>query len=209
MILALLLAYLIGSIPFGLLITRWAGLGDIRSFGSGNIGATNVLRKGGKKLGALTLALDIGKGVAAVLAAYALTDGIITAYFTAYYAMLAALIGHCFPVWLKFKGGKGVATAIGVIVAYHHIIASTPFYLVILPLACVWIGTLLLTRYVSLASIVAAISLPFITMYGSQTGAVEILIALLVLFKHRDNIRRLRRGEEHRFSFSRKKEPSA
>ncbi len=195
-VLALLVAYLIGSVPFGLLLSHAVGAGDIRKVGSGNIGATNVLRSGRKGLALVTLLLDIAKGIAGIYAAWRLgaksTD-------IAHYAMLAAILGHCFPVWLQFKGGKGVATAIGVIIGYYHLVLAVPFYMLLLPLFGVWVLVFAISRFVSLASIVAASSLPLITLYLSGQWQVETAIAVLIIALHRANIQRLMRGEEMGF----------
>jgi glycerol-3-phosphate acyltransferase PlsY len=177
-------AYLLGSIPFGLLLTRLAGLGDIRGIGSGNIGATNVLRTGRRELAALTLLLDGGKGAAAVLLAGVLFPG------TELLAGLAALLGHLFPVWLKFKGGKGVATAIGVIIAL-----SWPMGVTIM---VVWLIVALLSRYSSLAALVSIGLTPFYAVLLGRTDLLwlAVIIIGLVTFKHRANIRRLIDGAE-------------
>ena len=145
-LLALLLGYALGSIPFGLLLTRMAGLGDVREIGSGSIGATNVLRTGNKGLAAATVLLDAGKGVAAVVIAGALWPG------TEGVAAIGAIIGHCFPVWLRFKGGKGFATAAGVLAALA--------WPVVLVCAAVWAATLALSRISSVSSLVAVIAAP-------------------------------------------------
>jgi len=183
---AFLIAYVLGSIPFGLLLTRLAGTEDLRSIGSGNIGATNVLRTGRKGLAAATLLLDLIKGLAAVWAAghfFAGTEGL---------AALAAVIGHCFPVWLKFRGGKGVATTAGIAFGLGWPIG--------LAYALVWLGMLALTRISSLAGISAAVVLP---LAASALGRIAIVpwlaaIAALVVFLHRANIARLRNGTEPR-----------
>ena len=184
-----LLAYVLGSIPFGLILTRAAGLGDIRRIGSGNIGATNVLRTGHKALAAATVLLDGGKGALAVLLAR------IWGPEMAALAAVCAVAGHVFPVWLRFKGGKGVATAAGALLAFQWPVG----------LACgaTWLATALLTRYSSLAAIVAVLLAPLyawlITQQTLPTAAVAI-VALLVLERHRDNARRLLRGEESRIT---------
>ena len=178
------LGYLLGSVPFGLLLTRLAGLGDIRRIGSGNIGATNVLRTGNKGLAALTLLLDGGKGAAAAL--IGLRFGIDMAVI----AGAAALVGHIFPVWLRFKGGKGVATALGVLLA------------IALPagaLACLtWLLVAAVTRYSSLAALVSLATAPVYAWWlvDHQRMELAIFIAVLVWFRHAANIRRLVRGEE-------------
>jgi len=182
-----LLAYLAGSIPFGLVLTRLAGVGDIRAIGSGNIGATNVLRTGKKGLAAATLLLDAGKGAAAVL---------IARRFGAEMAALAAVavvVGHIFPVWLRFRGGKGVATAGGAVLAY--------LWPVGLAAGATWIAVALLTRYSSLAAIIACALAPVYALLFAHTvlpTATVLVLALLVLLRHQANMRRLLRGEESR-----------
>ncbi|MES2442181.1 MAG: glycerol-3-phosphate 1-O-acyltransferase PlsY [Pseudomonadota bacterium] len=181
---ALLLGYLLGSIPFGVLLTRAGGAGDLRVIGSGNIGATNVLRTGRKGLAAATLLLDLGKGAAAVLLADALFPG------TAMLGGLAAFVGHCYPAWLKFKGGKGVATLLGVVLAL-----SWPSGLVY---AGVWLGLFAALRYSSLAGMTAAISAPVSAAFFDRSELVLMLLglALIVVWKHRENIDRLLSGTE-------------
>ena len=178
--------YLLGSIPFGLLITRLAGTGDLRRQGSGNIGAINVLRTGRKDLAALTLLLDGGKGAVAVLVAGQLGPDM------ALFAAAGVIIGHVFPIWLRLKGGKGVATAFGVLLALD--------WLVGLVAGALWLAVAALTRYASLASLFAMLSVPGLSkMLGAPTiGNFSIALALIILFKHIDNIRRLRRREEPR-----------
>jgi len=179
--------YLLGSIPFGLLLTRLAGLGDIRAIGSGNIGATNVLRTGNKELAAATLLLDAAKGAAAVLIARQWGPDM---------AILAgggAIIGHVFPLWLKFRGGKGVATGLGVLLAIKW-----PIGLV----ACgVWAATAALFRYSSLAGLLAMASAPIAAWFlaNSQIAQLALFIAVLVWARHHVNIRRLLKGEESKF----------
>lgn len=183
---ALLLGYLLGSIPFGVLLTRAAGAGDLRKIGSGNIGATNVLRTGRKGLAAATLLLDMAKGAVAVLLAEALLPG------TAVLAATAAFIGHCYPVWLKFRGGKGVATLMGVVLALHW-----PSGLVY---AAVWLGLLAIVRISSVSGMAAAISAPVSAAFFGRIDLVLVLLALalIVLWKHRENIDRLLSGAEPR-----------
>jgi glycerol-3-phosphate acyltransferase PlsY len=183
---ALLLGYLLGSIPFGLLLTRLGGAGDLRSIGSGNIGATNVLRTGRKGLAAATLLLDLGKGAAAVLIAEALWPG------TAPLAGLAAFLGHCYPAWLKFDGGKGVATLMGVVLALHW--PSAAVY------ALAWIGLLALVRISSLSGMAAAASAPVSAAGFGRFDLVLLFLALalIVLWKHRANLDRLLAGTEPR-----------
>ncbi|MDT8760504.1 glycerol-3-phosphate 1-O-acyltransferase PlsY [Sphingomonas psychrotolerans] len=183
---AILLGYLLGSIPFGVLLTRMAGAGDLRQIGSGNIGATNVLRTGRKGLAAATLLLDLAKGAAAVLLAAWLLPG------HAVLAGMGAFLGHCYPVWLRFRGGKGVATLMGIVVALHW-----PSGLVY---AGVWLGLLAALRISSLAGITAAISAPVSVAFWGRIDLVLLLLALalIVLWKHRDNIDRLLSGTEPR-----------
>lgn len=181
---ALVFGYFLGSIPFGLILTRLAGLGDVRSIGSGNIGATNVLRTGNKKLAAATLIFDMLKGTVAVLIASRYGPNAAIA------AGLGAFIGHLFPVWIGFKGGKGVATYLGVLIGL-----AWPGALVF---AAVWIVTALLTRYSSLAALIASIIVP-IALYFQGSPAIAILFAIMtviVFFKHKTNITRLLNGSE-------------
>ncbi|HXE00988.1 MAG TPA: glycerol-3-phosphate 1-O-acyltransferase PlsY [Hyphomicrobium sp.] len=179
--------YLLGSIPFGLLFTRAAGLGDVRRIGSGNIGATNVLRTGRKGIAAATLLFDAAKGAVAVL--------VVHHYFgqgPAILAGLGAFLGHVFPVWLKFKGGKGVATYLGVLLATVWQAAAV--------FAAVWLAVAAATRISSLAAMVATIAAPIaVYAWGSKEFAmVAALISVIILIKHRGNIRRLMAGEEPR-----------
>jgi acyl phosphate:glycerol-3-phosphate acyltransferase len=183
------IAYLIGSIPFGLILTRLLKAGDLRTIGSGNIGATNVLRTGRKGLALATLFLDALKGALAVWAAYRFFGPDM-----AVVAGLGAVLGHCFPLWLSFRGGKGVATAAGVALA----LTPLTFFMVLALFAL----TVALTRYVSLGSIVAALALiPIAWALGSvQAAQLYVLIALVILLKHTGNIRRLLRGDENKLS---------
>jgi len=183
-VLLCILAYLLGSIPFGLLLTRFAGLGDIRSIGSGNIGATNVLRTGNKKLAAATLLLDGFKGTLAVLIARHFL------YPAPLCAGFAVFLGHLFPVWLKFKGGKGVATGLGVLLGEFFPLGA---------LACAtWLLVALLFRYSSLAALAAFAMAPFVCVSGGREhlALLALAIAGLVFWKHRGNIARLRAGTE-------------
>lgn len=184
---ALLLGYALGSIPFGLLLTRMAGTQDIRSIGSGNIGATNVLRTGRKGLAAATLLGDALKGTVAVLLALAWLGPE-----AALAAALGAFLGHLFPVWLGFKGGKGVATFLGVTLAL-----AWPAALVF---AAVWLGVALLTRYSSLAALVASVATALSAYFLASTpvGVLLSLLAALLWFMHRANISRLLDGTEGR-----------
>ena len=187
------LAYLLGSIPFGYLLVKTFRHQDIRTTGSGNIGATNVLRSGAKGLGLATLLLDLGKAFLAVEIAKRLAPG---NFDLATAAAVAAVIGHCYPIWLRFKGGKGVASALGVFLAL-----TWPSALAILS---VFILVVAITRYVSLASIIAAASLPFFALYfvpqrSPITIAGFLFITFLIIAKHHQNIRRLLAGTESRF----------
>jgi len=184
---ALALGYLLGSIPFGLLLARWGGKGDIRDIGSGNIGATNVLRTGSKGLAALTLVLDCLKATAAILLARALWGDQVDRY-----AATGAFLGHLYPVWLGFKGGKGVATLLGVL------IAVLPDAAVIY--AITWLFLLVTIRISSVAGMAAALSAPITAYILGRSTLLPMLLgfALLVLWKHRENIRRLAAGSEPR-----------
>ena len=188
---AAIAGYLLGSVPFGLLLTRVAGLGDIRKIGSGNIGATNVLRTGHKGLAAATLLLDGGKGAIAVLIARHWGPD------TAILAGCGALVGHLFPLWLGFKGGKGVATSLGVLIALDWRIGL---------LVCVsWLLVAFLSRYSSVAALTALALSPVFAWFIAtrQLAAVALLIAALVWLRHHQNIRRLLRGEESKIRLSR------
>ncbi|MES2904730.1 MAG: glycerol-3-phosphate 1-O-acyltransferase PlsY [Pseudomonadota bacterium] len=185
-LLALAVGYLLGSIPFGLLLTRLTGRGDLREIGSGNIGATNVLRTGSKGLAAATLLLDAAKGAAAVLIAQSFwPEGI-------YHAAAGAMIGHLYPVWLKFRGGKGVATLMGVIAPLYWPAA--------LVYAMVWIGLLLVLRISSVAGMAAAASAPITVALVGEWALFPIFLAfaILVIWKHRENLVRLKAGTEPR-----------
>ena len=184
------LGYLLGSIPFGFLLTRMAGT-DIRQVGSGNIGATNVLRSGHKGLALATLVLDGGKGAVAVLLARQLAGpDALTAEGAAMMAGAAAFIGHCFPLWLGFRGGKGVATLLGVV------LAGVP--LAGLAALLAWAAAALLTRYSSVAGMAAALAAPVAALALGQEVWAFILVplALLLIVRHRDNLARLRDGCE-------------
>jgi acyl phosphate:glycerol-3-phosphate acyltransferase len=183
---ALVFGYLLGSIPFGLLITRAAGLGDIRRIGSGNIGATNVLRTGNKGLAVITLLLDALKGTAAVLIASYFREDL------GLYGGFAAFLGHIFPAWLNFKGGKGVATYLGVLVGLNWPAA--------LAFAAVWLGVAFLTRFSSLAALTAALVVPVFLLlldHGAMAAVFAVMTAV-IYYKHRANISRLMAGTEAR-----------
>jgi glycerol-3-phosphate acyltransferase PlsY len=201
LILISILAYLLGSIPFGLLLVRVFRKEDIRNIGSGNIGATNVIRSGAKGLGAVTFVLDVLKGYAAVYLAGALmhgsSHGIPALQNAEALAALFAILGHVFPVWLGFRGGKGVATALGVFLAISPLSALAALALFALVFA--------LSKYVSLASLVSAVAFPicalfvFVSQRTLLSQAVIVIIPLLVIAKHSANITRLAQGSEHRF----------
>jgi glycerol-3-phosphate acyltransferase PlsY len=187
---AAVIGYLLGSIPFGLLLTRVSGRGDIRRIGSGSIGATNVLRTGSKGLAALTLLLDLAKGWAAVVI------GRVWGEEAALVAAGCVIFGHMFPIWLGLRGGKGVATALGVLLALAWPVA--------LAAALVWLATALLFHYSSLAALVAAaagaIVAPFVV--DARTALMIAGIALLIILRHHANIRRLMAGTENRISLN-------
>jgi glycerol-3-phosphate acyltransferase PlsY len=184
---AFILGYLLGSIPFGLILTRLAGTPDLRSIGSGNIGATNVLRTGRKGLAAATLICDMLKGTAAVLIA-----GYCGGPDAAMLAALGAFLGHLFPVWLKFKGGKGVAVYIGVLIGL--------FWPAAILFCVLWIATAVTTRYSSLSALVASVVTPiFLWWFGHLALALLFAVLTLLLFyMHRANIARLQAGTEGR-----------
>jgi acyl phosphate:glycerol-3-phosphate acyltransferase len=188
-----LLSYLAGSVPFGLILTKAKGHGDIRALGSGNIGATNVLRTGDKRLAFATLLCDVLKGFVPVL---------IAAHFgpeAAATAVIFAPLGHMFPVWLGFKGGKGVATTFGALIAYAWPVAAA--------VLATWLVVAILFRYSSLAALIATALAPVYAWYFSATPApplVVLFIALLVILRHHRNIARLSRGEESKIELKRK-----
>ena len=187
LVVAFLLGYLLGSIPFGLILTKLAGTQDLRSIGSGNIGATNVLRTGRKGLAAATLLLDMLKGTAAV---------VLAGYFggpnAAMLAALGAFLGHLFPVWLKFKGGKGVAVYIGVLLGL--------FWPAALVFCALWLATAFTSRYSSLSALVAGFVTPiFLWWFGHLAlASLFAVLTLLLFYMHRENIRRLQAGTEGR-----------
>ncbi len=184
---ALALGYLLGSIPFGIILTKLSGGPDLRGIGSGNIGATNVLRTGNKTLAALTLLGDMLKGTAAVLIAFHLVGGVPAALI----AGIGAFLGHLFPVWLGFRGGKGVATYLGLLIGL-----SWPVALVF---AACWLGIAYLTRYSSLSALVASALSPVLIWFWQKDAAMAAtmaLLAALLWFMHRENIARLLQGRE-------------
>jgi glycerol-3-phosphate acyltransferase PlsY len=189
---ALALGYALGSIPFGILLTRLSGAGDLRRIGSGNIGATNVLRTGRKGLAAATLLLDAAKGTAALLLAQWLFPG------TVQLAAVGAMLGHLWPVWLRFAGGKGVATYFGVVLGFT--LADGLAGWVPAAYAAAWILTLALTRYSSLGGLVAALATPLAAALAGRFDLALLFVGftLLVFWKHRENIGRLLAGTESR-----------
>jgi len=191
-----LAAYLIGSIPFGLVIAKLFGLGDIRNIGSGNIGATNVLRTGNKIAAALTLLLDSGKGLFVVMIArYLNGDGNVIAI-----TGLLSIVGHCYPIWLGFRGGKGVATGLGVFLGFHPLVGAM--------VCLVWLVTAFLFRFSSLAAIISYTSAPILFALISSpplpvlTVITAGMIAALAIWRHRGNIKRLFSGTEPRIGMS-------
>ena len=195
--LALAFGYLLGSVPFGLLLTQAAGAGDVRKIGSGNIGATNVLRTGRKGLAAATLALDLLKGTVAVLVVHEIAKRVLPIddypqlYVLTYLAGLGAFLGHTYPVWLRFVGGKGVATFIGVLLGLH-VPAAVVFGLV-------WAAVAAGSRYSSLAALTATVAVVLYYLAFGQAGlAFVFIMAALIFVKHQANIRRLLAGEESR-----------
>jgi acyl phosphate:glycerol-3-phosphate acyltransferase len=179
------LAYLLGSVPFGILITRAMGLGDLRQIGSGNIGATNVLRTGNKRAALATLLLDGGKGAIAVLVARWLV-----AEDAAQLAGLAAFLGHLFPVWLKFRGGKGVATFLGVLIAIQWPVG--------LGVCAVWLVAALVTRTSSIAALMAAASPPLWMLYFKDATPLilSFVLTILIYVRHYENLKRIKAGTE-------------
>ena len=185
-LLALAVGYLLGSIPFGLILTKLAGHGDLRDIGSGNIGATNVLRTGNKALAALTLLLDLFKGTAAVLIGSRLGQD------AAILGGLGAFLGHLFPAWLGFRGGKGVATYIGVLLGLYWPGA--------IAFCAIWLLVALITRYSSLSALVASAAVPCLLFFigGTHIPVLFVIFTVLLYWRHADNIGRLLRGEEER-----------
>lgn len=196
--LSFVLGYLSGSVPYGLILSKMAGAGDIRKVGSGNIGATNVLRAAGKKVAAITLLLDALKGMVPVIVAGNLQQD---------YAVLAALgafLGHLFPVWLKFKGGKGVATALGICFGFSPALGAI--------LCGVWMMIAGITQYSSAAALAAFGVAPLVAM--ALTGKMEITLVILIMtvliwIRHHANIRRLLNNTESKINFDKKKTPAA
>ena len=189
-VIVFVLAYILGSIPFGILISKVFGLGNLRNLGSGNIGATNVLRTGNRFAALLTLILDGSKGLLGViLARFISEDAAIT-------ASVCVILGHIYPIWLKFVGGKGVATFIGALLALNLMAGI---------LVClVWLSVAFFYRYSSLAAIISSISAPiWISLfYGNDAFVVTLIMTILVLYRHKDNIRRLADGSESKIGNS-------
>jgi glycerol-3-phosphate acyltransferase PlsY len=187
---ALALGYLLGTIPFGVIFTRLAGAGDLRAIGSGNIGATNVLRTGRKGLAAATLIGDALKGAAAVLIAHYLWKDVQQPLIAPLFAGLGAFLGHLWPVWLKFKGGKGVATYIGVLAGLAWPVA--------LMFCLIWLAVAALSKYSSLAALVASIATPSLLIFFGYEDEVHLFVGMTALlwWMHRANISRLRAGKE-------------
>lgn len=206
---AMIGGYLLGSIPFGLVLTRLAGLGDIRDIGSGNIGATNVLRTGRKDLALATLVLDAGKAGLAVLIVLWVAPGVYPGAMwgeLGYMGLLAgaaAFVGHCFPVWLRFKGGKGVATFIGLLLA--------SMWQVGLMFAAVWLLTALVLRMSSLAALVATLAALVMVWYLEPDGEswkVIAFLAVIIYWRHRENIVRIATGKESKIGKKKDAPPS-
>lgn len=191
MVLVVIIAYLIGSIPFGYLIVRAKEGGDVRETGSGGTGATNVTRRAGRSAGVLTLILDAAKGALAIVVAQSLSNN----DWSLAAAAIAVIVGHIFPVWLRFKGGKGVATGVGVF------LVLAPFAVLIA--GVVFLAVVLLTKYVSLGSILAAATIPLLVWLQAEPGSLltaAVVGALLIIFAHRANLTRLWNGTESRTS---------
>ena len=190
---ALAFGYLLGSIPFGVVMAKVFGLGNLREVGSGNIGATNVLRTGSKKAAILTLVLDMLKGTVAVLIAAQ------WGHMTAAIAGFGAFLGHCFPIWLGFKGGKGVATFLGAFLGLHW-----PTFLV---MGATWLVVAFTTKYSSLSALIAAAAAPFIlAAFGANEYVwIAVPLAALLIIRHHENIARLLKGEESKISLGKKK----
>jgi acyl phosphate:glycerol-3-phosphate acyltransferase len=190
-VVALAIGYLLGSIPFGLIITRLAGTADIRTIGSGNIGATNVLRTGRKGLAAATLVGDALKGTIAVLVTYRLYG-----QDPAVLAAIGAFLGHVFPIWLKFKGGKGVATYIGILLAFA--------WPAVIAFAVIWLAVAAITRYSSLSALIASAAMPVVVWLSQdvQDAQLFLLLTAMLWFTHRANIGRLMRGTEPKIGAS-------
>lgn len=183
-ILAVFFGYMLGAIPFGLLLTRLTGGGDLRTIGSGNIGATNVLRTGNKVIAGLTLLLDVGKGAVAVIIASTIEDGL------GVLSGMGAFLGHLYPVWLKFKGGKGVATLLGIVAALDPVLGIV--------FAVTWLAALIIMRYSSVSGMLASVSVPIAAIITGHYSWTPMFVgfALLVIWKHRANVERLIAGDE-------------
>ena len=189
LIFSIIIAYLLGSIPFGLIWANIYKLGNLKDIGSGNIGATNVLRTGNKIAAFLTLICDAGKGLVAVSCAELLTDE-----FTVQAVCLFVLIGHCFPIWLQFKGGKGVATYIGIAISINFTVGIIT--------SMIWLLSAVILRMSSLSALISAIFGPFLAYFLLKTSFIgmSILLTCMIFFTHRQNIRRILNGTETRIS---------
>lgn len=192
----ILCAYVIGTIPSGLIVGKLAGLGDIRRVGSGNIGATNMVRAGNKKLGAITLLLDATKAITVIMLCH--YNQFFTSITGLYLIGLVTILGHCFPVWLQFKGGKGVATGLGLIGTVHCLIDPLHWWLIAI-FAVSWIGVYKLTRIVSVASLVTFSILPVFTYLWYGVWLAPLAVTMLIVLRHHANIERLLKGEEYGF----------
>ncbi|MHA1539324.1 MAG: glycerol-3-phosphate 1-O-acyltransferase PlsY [Alphaproteobacteria bacterium] len=199
-VLVVLIGYLLGAIPFGIFLTRLCGLGDLRKIGSGNIGATNVLRTGNKKVALLTMILDGAKGAVAVCVVRYFYQDLPYEFLEALVVLagFAAVLGHVFPVWLKFKGGKGVATTFGTLLAVEWQIGLVAIAL--------WLLTAFITKYSSLAALVAFSCAIVISFFGGApaTFLLTVCLTALIFLRHIENIKRLLKGDEGKISFSKK-----
>ena len=195
---AAILGYLLGSVPFGLVLTRMAGLGDIRKIGSGNIGATNVLRTGNKPLALATLLLDSGKGAIAVLSASYIENHLGLNLYLGYIAGGCAFLGHLYSIFLKFTGGKGVATFLGTLIALHPLTGIST--------ALLWAISAGIFRISSLSALIASLSAPIIGYFliGIELAILSSMLCILIFYKHRDNISRILKGTEPKIGKSKK-----
>jgi acyl phosphate:glycerol-3-phosphate acyltransferase len=199
MITIIIIAYLIGSIPFGFLLTKMMGGGDIRQTGSGNIGATNVMRLLGKKAGYLTFILDSVKGIIPIIILSSLSiKGSIEGVSHCYLVGFITIIGHCYPIWLKFKGGKGVATAIGVVI-YSYVAFAPDLIWVLLILTAIWFISYKLTKIVSVSSIALFIAIPVSNYFALNEIIMSTLFSCFIIWRHKTNIVRLINGTENDF----------
>ena len=197
-IIGILISYLLGSIPMGLLLTKMMGKGDLRKVGSGNIGATNVMRVGGLRMAGLVWLLDMAKAIAAVLIGRSIAgDADFAAAFGAWCGF-AAIIGHCYPVWLRFRGGKGISSLFGVMLAINPIIFAI--------CGAIWLTVALITKISSMGAVFVFCLIPFIGFYiGNNMGWPFLAIGLICMWRHRENIKRLVRGTESKIEWKWKK----